>query len=659
MPPGPVHRRRRAPRRAKELLLPTHAKYIHRVTLDLSRHWHRWLLVTSAAALVACGSAGSSYGVGRPAAIVAQNSTATPALQRVYRCRLYVDHDYRQQNQDFETRLRALVDRANQVLRPDLGVALEVDSIRAWDHSGGDGESLLRPLAQLRDLDASSEVDWVVGMVGGQDYSPEYEDMLAAPAASRYLVVRGADSGHRRPNPSGTNGAGNGRSESQSDGGRGANGQRGGRGSGRGGGARGMSPVETAKLSEDRRMHKELALFLHAWAHSLLVPHTVDSSSVMASRYDVRASSLGSDALILLPIGLRHRDQQVPAELQAWAREIEATLPTLGLPAQDPATAQFRSWLDQAKRGEVPVPPVEHQASAATIPTLTASEQDELQAVTQRVDAGKLDAAWAQLQPLLSHQPRQPLVQELACRIESGRNPLDGAARARCQQACYMASRATPCALAALTIDVRKEAPAARSLLDRAWQHLQAAAMVDAGDCQNLATALAQMGRLAEGERAAQFLGPTLAAMQLRGQIMVLRRWRGLPAGTLSDDDEPQYVALQQRAHDEVEHGHGAAALAELQRQWPRLPGTLATRAAGARMAHNPKEAFDLAQQSLAAWPEAIGGHLALGLLRLDAHDGPGALPHLQRAFELDPANQSLKSLLARAQPADAATPGR
>src|SRR4051812_47406801 len=60
-----------------------------------------------------------------------------PGQIRSLRIRAYADRDYQAQTPRWQSHIEDQIDRANRVLEAQLGVRLQVESIRAWDrHSG-------------------------------------------------------------------------------------------------------------------------------------------------------------------------------------------------------------------------------------------------------------------------------------------------------------------------------------------------------------------------------------------------------------------------------------------------------------------------------------------------------------------------------------------
>src|SRR5205823_11424793 len=78
-------------------------------------------------------------------------------------------------------------------------------------------------------------------------------------------------------------------------------------------------------LGRERRLHKETAVLLHEWAHTLGALHENPRESLMTPTYDVAQSSFSPEAARLVEIGLRNRN-----DFAAWGKAYKAALDDSG-----------------------------------------------------------------------------------------------------------------------------------------------------------------------------------------------------------------------------------------------------------------------------------------------------------------------------------------
>src|SRR5689334_5204242 len=98
-----------------------------------------------------------------------------PGQLRFFRMRVYVDRDYQSQTPRWESHIEDQIDRANRFLEAQLGVRLQVESMRVWDrHSGLSSNDAA--LHELMARDPGTDVDWVVGFLSSlQVFSAAHE----------------------------------------------------------------------------------------------------------------------------------------------------------------------------------------------------------------------------------------------------------------------------------------------------------------------------------------------------------------------------------------------------------------------------------------------------------------------------------------------------
>ena len=192
-----------------------------------------------------------------PAPLVAR-CRAEAAPPRVMRVRFYADGEYREQGTHWQDRARGQLAELNQLLLPAFGVRLEADGFRRWDRGVGPGK-VAGLLEQLAVLDPGQDVDWVVGLVAPLPVvSQVFHDLGGARSPGRHLVVRGIASlaeleELKRAFPT-------------------------------------LSGADRDKLYNRRKSHKERAIFLHQWVHTLGIGDIQSPAGILSAGYSNRTS---------------------------------------------------------------------------------------------------------------------------------------------------------------------------------------------------------------------------------------------------------------------------------------------------------------------------------------------------------------------------------
>ncbi|MGZ6123653.1 MAG: hypothetical protein ACXWLR_01765, partial [Myxococcales bacterium] len=83
-----------------------------------------------------------------------------------------------------------------------------------------------------------------------------------------------------------------------------------------------LSTEEREGLARERRVHKEVAVFLHEWAHTLGAFHERSPDWLLSPMYDTAQSAFSEGSARIIRIGLLHRD--VAASKESWVKEYRA-----------------------------------------------------------------------------------------------------------------------------------------------------------------------------------------------------------------------------------------------------------------------------------------------------------------------------------------------
>lgn len=272
--------------------------------------------------------------------------------RRKLRVRVYADPDYRAHVVRWQERAREMFDDLNILVGPTFGVRFEVESCRRWEDtpSGMSADTALELLAKK---DPGEDVDLVVGFIAALPLlSNSMHAIGMAHELGNHFVMRGmADLAELRDLKKLR-----------------------------------LSDEEEKKLYVARKWHKEIAVFLHEWGHTLGAIHSSDRINLMNTTYSheemvfsieqMNAMDLALDCRLGQPRLPAWRCQRLLAYLEAtntsdwYAHDRQQTLEILrsgvkgtapeGTPSGEPALSadQVRSWnavlglLDQAREAQ-------------------------------------------------------------------------------------------------------------------------------------------------------------------------------------------------------------------------------------------------------------------------------------------------------------------
>src|SRR6267143_1903956 len=221
----------------------------------------------------------------RPAPIGAQSRASGPV--RPLRVRVYADPEYQAQTPRWSERIREQIDRANATLEAGFGVRLELEAPRTWKRADR-FEPLDKALEGLAAADPGADVDWVIGFAPALGFASAAHEQLGMGAVfGRHLVVRGMFSLEE---------------------------------------TRALETVldklpreERDALLRERRIHKETAVLLHEWAHTLGAFHEHVPGSLMSPMYEPSQSGFSPGIVRLLLVSLEQRSARDDAGLSRWA----------------------------------------------------------------------------------------------------------------------------------------------------------------------------------------------------------------------------------------------------------------------------------------------------------------------------------------------------
>jgi hypothetical protein len=113
-----------------------------------------------------------------------------------------------------------------------------------------------------------------------------------------------------------------------------------------------LSPAERADFLRELRVHRETAVLLHEWAHTLGAVHECTGKSLMAPRYSVLQAEFSPESLPVIRAGLAHRGTRGIEARRAWAEAYRRAARNMAdaawnCPEQESALVEAQSTLDK------------------------------------------------------------------------------------------------------------------------------------------------------------------------------------------------------------------------------------------------------------------------------------------------------------------------
>jgi tetratricopeptide (TPR) repeat protein len=525
---------------------------------------------------------------------------ATPQGSEVpvhtYRVRAYVDDDYQAQNPRWNAHVEEQIERASALLEAQFGAKLALDSVLRWPRSGSSAR-LKDLIDQLQKTDGGADVDWVVGFVASLDVFSAAQDQLGAGVFfGKHFVLRGMSSAAELDAIQAT---------------------------------LTLIPADQREaLVRQRRMHKETAVFLHEWAHTLGAFHDSARDTLMAPAYDPSMSRFSETAARVIGLGLEYRGR--PAGREAWAKGYRYEVNRAGDAVWDAVEKQHAlAAADQffAPGGEI---------DPKDIPAL--NQASDLERANDHAGALQI------LAPLASKYPASAPVQELNCAIaqEARLSPL-----AACRRAAALEDVSLQVLLLAAHVEISSGSRAeALPMLMRAEKKLSD----DSPDWVHVAQLELEAGALTAAERAAKHVISKEAKSVLLG-VRRTRAFVGFPRGSI--DREAEYVNAALDAHAQIDRGHPEAAIAQakqLAKDFPGAPAAAIVECRARSRGRSLAEIETACAQAARVAPTAFLPQYILGLVHSVRSDWAEAETALKRAIDIDATTREVWQSLAAVQ---------
>jgi hypothetical protein len=558
----------------------------------------------------------------RPAPIAGQSRPTGPV--RSLRVRVYADPEYQAQTPRWSDRIRAQIDRADDAIEGDFSVRLEVESIRTWKRAER-FEGLEKALEELTKEDPGTDVDWVIGFAPALTFASAVHEQLGVGAVfGRHLVLRGMFSLEETL-----------ALEKVLD----------------------QLPFEEREgLLRERRLHKETAVLLHEWAHTLGAFHEHEPGSLMSPMYEPSQSSFSPSIVRLMRVALEQHGSPDAAGLSRWAVAYRDEVRSATTIWDEATRAEALSlgerffgnaaWAGGQQGGptQEPTTPARSSEETARMPSrageLSAADAKRLEDTVRRAQAGDLARAEALLEPLVRSYPKDARVQAFSCSLRQAREPRSASTLARCQAAARLpdAPLEIRLTLAQVLLD-RNDRAGASAALARTESLMR-----DASAAPELWLELARGYERAEtcsaAERAAGRARDQPGAKELAAECARLRRLAALPKNAaVPPESERDYVEAVLQAQQDVRRGRierARATARDLAAKFPAAPGADVIHCLLQCRARAFAAAKTACESATRAAPEAFLPRYSLGLIAGAERRFRDAQGHLARALELD-----------------------
>lgn len=512
---------------------------------------------------------------------------------RVFTVRAWVDLDYQEQVLHWNERIAAQLAQASAVTKGALNVELKLVAIESWNHRS-ERAPLQTHLEALEQEDRAADVDLVLGFVSSLEIFTESQEKLGlARIQGRHAVLRAMDNA----------------AEHQAI-------------------ARVFTKLdehERDTLYRERKLHKEITLLLHEWAHVLGAPHDLAGESLLNPSYAVQRTRFPRMTAGLLARSLELRDQKV--DRKAWAKGLHGFIraaPEGSWSLQD--LEGTLAQLDQVMRGE--------DARALVV----ASQRDRavFSEVSRLEVKGKWQEALDALQPLLEREPAIPTAHSLACQLSGMQSLSSPQTLTRCKAAIGLSTGdGSAWLMLAQAQGANRELAAARVSFISAREKLLAISPVPVETSAALGSVARNLGFVTWAEQSAARAPGRVAADQVLEWAARKRLWFGLPEGVAapSPEAEPGYLDRFVQVQNELganQLGRAEATTAALEKEFPELPGPLTLRCElWLRKAANGK-AIAVCERAVAAYPDSLQAHYLLGVMHSMARQHRKAIEHLE-----------------------------
>jgi hypothetical protein len=367
-----------------------------------------------------------------PAQIALPRPSTHPRSVAVLRIRFYADEDYRAGLFRWADRTKTQLEELNRVVEPALGVRFEAESFRRWHRESGSID-IFQMLAELEKTDPGPGVDLVVGFVSPLALvSTSMHEIGAARLLGRHFVLRGMASADEASALKSLDL---------------------------------LDPAEREQVYSRRKWHKETAVFLHEWLHTLGAIHSSNPERLTNPSYSNKMSNLSVVDTELAATALRARLAERQSGTLDWsglrgALERSHSAEWFSKERED----LLGMLISQGARVGQPVPEKPRDPEGG----LSLEETESFNKAIELTKANKGEEAWKLGKGLGPKYPKSLDVQRMLCRLSYVKSSGDDGLAA-CARAHDLApSSPEPLIDAAQARILRKEIPEALVAMDAA-----------------------------------------------------------------------------------------------------------------------------------------------------------------------------------------------
>jgi predicted Zn-dependent protease len=547
-----------------------------------------------------------------PAQISLPAPSVRPRPVATLRIRFYADEDYRSGLFRWADRTKTQLEGLNKVLEPALGVRFEAEGFRRWHRESGSID-VQQMLAELEKLDPGPGVDLVVGFVTPLPLvSTSMHEIGAARMLGRHFILRGMASADEASALKALNL---------------------------------LDPAEREQVYSKRKWHKETAVFLHEWLHTLGAIHSSNAERLTSPSYSNRMSNLNVVDTELASLALKARLAERQSGTLDWsglrAAVERSRSPEWSTKERDDLLALLASQGARAgAKLPVHIPVDDKKVEREPVSGLSKEEMEQFNKAIELTKANKGEEAWAAGRPLGGKHPKSIDVQRMLCRL--------GYVRAAGEEGLAACSRAhdlapgTPEPLidAAQARILRKEIPEAMAATDAAVE--LAGKGRDRPDVWLwIAQLYGQMGALTRADEMLAKAGDKAPGLEpARAAVAHDRRMFGVPVGGLPPAREVDYASRYRKVTALIDANklrEARTAVEAGRKEFPNVPGleVLACEIDARQNKFRPAE--KACSHALTLMPDLPRAHYLLGHIKLNSGARDGAEAAFKKSIELEP----------------------
>jgi predicted Zn-dependent protease len=538
-----------------------------------------------------------------PAQIALPHPGTHPTSVAVLRIRFYADEDYRAGLYRWADRTKTQLEELNKVLEPALGVRFEAESFRRWHRESG-GIQIEQMLAELEKLDPGPGVDLVVGFVTPLPLvSTSMHEIGAARMLGNHFVLRGMASADEAAALKTLDL---------------------------------LDPSEREQVYSRRKWHRETAVFLHEWLHTLGAIHSSNPERLTNPSYSNKMSNLAIVDTELAAIALKAR----LAERQTGTLDWSGLRGALERSHSGEWFSKEREDLlalliSQGARAGQPQP--EKRAPEGGLST---EETESFNKAIELTRANKGDEAWNTGKALGPKYPKSVDVQRMLCRLSyvkaAGEDGLAACARAHD----LAPNSPEPLIDQAQSRILRKEIPEALIAVDAAAE--LAEKKPDRHDTWIwIAQLYGQLGALTRAEQMLAKAGDKATGMDNgRAALAHDRRMFGVPAGALPPEREVEYATHFRKVMSLMQSNklrEARAAVDAARKDFPALPGLEVLSCEIDARQNRFRPAEKACAHALTLMPDLPRAHYLIGHIRAAQGARDGAIAAFRKSIEIDP----------------------